>query len=157
MIIGAPREVFEGEKRVALTPQSAIALGKLGYSCAIEAGAGEAARFSDAAYRAAGVEVLPSAADLWARADVVAKVRPPEPAEMGETAPRLEPEHHAEDDLVALLDAAVFDLIPGQHDPPLALPPHAEPPRLSPRMTPAMRRRLDGEAALDRAPLPEPI
>ncbi len=87
MIIGAPREVFEGEKRVALTPQSAIALGKLGYSCAIEAGAGEAARFSDAAYRAAGVEVLPSAADLWARADVVAKVRPPEPAEMALTRP----------------------------------------------------------------------
>ncbi|MER2508958.1 Re/Si-specific NAD(P)(+) transhydrogenase subunit alpha [Amaricoccus sp.] len=87
MIIGAPREVFEGEKRVALTPQSAVALGKLGYSCAIEAGAGAAARFSDEAYRAVGVEVLPSAAELWARADIVAKVRPPEPSEVALTRP----------------------------------------------------------------------
>ena len=60
---------------MALTPQSAVALGKLGYSCAIEAGAGAAARFSDEAYRAVGVEVLPSAAELWARADIVAKVK----------------------------------------------------------------------------------
>ncbi len=87
MIIGAPREIFEGEKRVALTPQSAAALGKLGYSCVIEAGAGEAARFSDDAYRAAGVEVLPTATDLWSRADIVAKVRPPELSEVALTRP----------------------------------------------------------------------
>ena len=80
MKIGAPRETFEGEKRVALTPQSAQALKKLGYDCLIEAGAGEAARFSDDAYREAGVTVVPTAADLWAQADIVAKVRPPEPA-----------------------------------------------------------------------------
>ena len=82
MKIGAPKETFEGEKRVALTPQSALALKKLGYDCLIEAGAGEAARFSDDAYREAGVTVVPSAADLWAQADIVAKVRPPEPAEV---------------------------------------------------------------------------
>jgi NAD(P) transhydrogenase subunit alpha len=80
--IGAPREVVDGEKRVALTPQSAAQLKKLGYDCVIEAGAGEAARFSDAAYAEAGVEVAPTVADLWARADVVAKVRPPEPSEV---------------------------------------------------------------------------
>ena len=82
MKIGAPKETFEGEKRVALTPQSALALKKLGYDCLIEAGAGEAARFSDDAYREAGVDVVPAAADLWAQADIVAKVRPPEPAEV---------------------------------------------------------------------------
>ena len=82
MKIGAPKETYEGEKRVALTPQSAQALKKLGYDCVIESGAGEAARFSDAAYGEAGVEVVPTAAELWAEADVVAKVRAPEPAEI---------------------------------------------------------------------------
>jgi NAD(P) transhydrogenase subunit alpha len=80
--IGAPRERFEGEKRVALTPQSAAALNKLGYECLIEAGAGAPSRFSDDAYRDAGVTVVPSAAELWAQADVVAKIRPPEPSEV---------------------------------------------------------------------------
>ena len=82
MKIGAPKEIIDGEKRVALTPQSAQALQKLGYDCLVESGAGEAARFSDAAYRAAGVEVVPSAAELWAQADVVAKVRAPQPQEV---------------------------------------------------------------------------
>ena len=45
-------------------------------------GAGEAARFSDDTYRAAGVEVVPGAAELWAQADVVAKVRAPQPHEV---------------------------------------------------------------------------
>ena len=82
MKIGTPKERFEGEKRVAMTPQSALALKKLGYDCLIESGAGSAARFSDQAYRDAGVTVVPTAADLWAQADVVAKIRPPEPAEV---------------------------------------------------------------------------
>ncbi|HVL21659.1 MAG TPA: NAD(P)(+) transhydrogenase (Re/Si-specific) subunit alpha, partial [Amaricoccus sp.] len=59
MKIGAPKEIFAGEKRVALTPQSAAALQKLGYECIVESGAGEAARFSDAAYAEAGVKVVP--------------------------------------------------------------------------------------------------
>jgi H+-translocating NAD(P) transhydrogenase subunit alpha len=80
--IGAPREVFPGEKRVALTPQSAQALKKLGYDCVVESGAGEAARFSDDVYRAAGVEVVPHAAALYAAADVIAKVRAPEGSEL---------------------------------------------------------------------------
>jgi NAD(P) transhydrogenase subunit alpha len=81
--IGAPKEIFEGEKRVALTPQSAAALQKLGYECLVESGAGEGARFSDAAYAEAGVKVVPTAAELWSEADVVAKVRPPTEAEVG--------------------------------------------------------------------------
>ncbi len=82
MIIGAPREIFDGEKRVALTPQSALALRKLGYECIVESGAGDAARFSDTAYAEAGVTVVPTAADLWSRADIVVKVRGPEPSEV---------------------------------------------------------------------------
>jgi len=76
VIIGAPKEVFDGENRVALTPESAKHLQKLGHTCIIESGAGQAARYDDAAYEAAGVKVVSSAADLWADADVVAKVRP---------------------------------------------------------------------------------
>ncbi|MBY6058372.1 NAD(P)(+) transhydrogenase (Re/Si-specific) subunit alpha, partial [Leisingera daeponensis] len=54
MKIGTPKETFPGENRVAMTPESAAQLQKLGYGCAIEAGAGAAAGFSDAAYEAAG-------------------------------------------------------------------------------------------------------
>src|SRR5690606_12647117 len=85
MIIGAPREIFDGEHRVALTPASAGQLAKLGYSCIVEAGAGTAAGFSDAAYTEAGVEVVADAATLWGRADLVVKVRPPEPPEVALT------------------------------------------------------------------------
>jgi NAD(P) transhydrogenase subunit alpha len=79
--IGAPKEIEPGESRVAMTPDSAAQLQKLGYDCVIEAGAGAAAGFSDAAYEAAGVEVVKTAAALWKEADIVAKVRPPTEAE----------------------------------------------------------------------------
>ncbi|PRY25946.1 NAD(P) transhydrogenase subunit alpha [Aliiruegeria haliotis] len=82
MKIGSPREVFPGESRVAMTPDSAKQLQKLGYECAIESGAGLAAGFSDAVYADAGVEVLGSAEELYAASDVIAKVRPPEEAEI---------------------------------------------------------------------------
>jgi len=75
--IGAPTEIFEGEARVAMTPDSARQLQKLGYECAIEAGAGQKAGFTDAAYKEAGVEIISTAAGLWKAVDVVAKVRPP--------------------------------------------------------------------------------
>jgi len=80
--IGTPKEIFEGENRVAMTPESALQLQKLGHTCVIETGAGAAAGFDDAAYEAAGVEVAKTAAALWKAADVVAKVRPPSDAEV---------------------------------------------------------------------------
>ncbi len=82
MKIGTPKEVFAGENRVAMTPDSATQLQKLGYDCAIEAGAGAAAGFSDALYTEAGVEVVKTAAALWKAADIVAKVRQPDEAEL---------------------------------------------------------------------------
>ena len=81
MKIGTPKEIFDGEARVAMTPASAKELQKLGYDCAVETGAGQAAGFSDAAYAEAGVEVVESAEALWAASDIVAKVRPPTEAE----------------------------------------------------------------------------
>ncbi|MFA5539101.1 MAG: Re/Si-specific NAD(P)(+) transhydrogenase subunit alpha, partial [Gemmobacter sp.] len=81
MKIGAPTEIFEGEARVAMTPDSAVQLRKLGHDCAIQSGAGLKAGFSDDAYAAAGVEVLADADALWAASDIVVKVRGPEPGE----------------------------------------------------------------------------
>jgi NAD(P) transhydrogenase subunit alpha len=82
MKIGTPRELAPDENRVAMTPDSARALAKLGYECVIESGAGTGARFSDADYEAAGVEVVKTADALWKAADIVAKVQPPEDAEV---------------------------------------------------------------------------
>ncbi len=80
--IGAPKELVAGESRVAMTPDSALQLQKLGYICLIEASAGSLAGFSDKAYRAAGVEVVETAEALFEQADIIAKVRPPEPREL---------------------------------------------------------------------------
>jgi NAD(P) transhydrogenase subunit alpha len=79
--IGALSESFEGENRVAMTPDSAIQLKKLGHDCVIQSGAGLKAGFTDAAYQAAGVEVLADAAAVAAAADVIVKVRGPDAAE----------------------------------------------------------------------------
>lgn len=76
MKFGVPKESDIGESRVALTPNSAKFIQKLGYNCMVESGAGVAARFSDQDYADAGVTVVKSAKELWKSADVVAKVRP---------------------------------------------------------------------------------
>ena len=82
LTIGVPKEVADGEARVALTPDSSLQLQKLGYNCAVESGAGQAAGFSDASYKAAGVTVVKSAAALWKSADIIAKVRQPNATEL---------------------------------------------------------------------------
>lgn len=78
MKIGIPKEIHTDECRVAMTPDTAIQLQKLGYTLAIEAGAGEKAHFSDDAYREVGVEVVDDVKQLWAESDLVMKVRAPE-------------------------------------------------------------------------------
>ncbi len=78
MRIGIPKEIHEGEKRVATTPEAAELLRKLGYEVAIETRAGREAKFSDEAYREAGVIVVGSARELWESSDIILKVRPPE-------------------------------------------------------------------------------
>jgi len=77
MRIGVPKEVTPGERRVATTPEAVGHLVKLGFTVAVETGAGAQASFSDDAYRAAGAEVLPDAGAVWSTADIVLKVRPP--------------------------------------------------------------------------------
>ena len=78
MKIGVPNEIHENECRVAMTPDTAARLQKLGYECAIEAGAGAKANFTDDAYRDAGVTVVADTKQLWAESDIVLKVRQPE-------------------------------------------------------------------------------
>jgi NAD(P) transhydrogenase subunit alpha len=82
LLIGVPREVFPGEKRVATVPEVAEKLIKQGFRVAIEAGAGDSAQIADDAYRAAGVEIVADRAKLWAMADIVFKVRAPSPDEV---------------------------------------------------------------------------
>jgi len=78
MKIGIPREVHDGERRVATTPDVAVQLQKLGFTVSIEAGAGEAANFADSAYAEAGVEIVSDTRALWSGSDIIMKVRGPE-------------------------------------------------------------------------------
>jgi H+-translocating NAD(P) transhydrogenase subunit alpha len=75
--IGVPKETAAGEKRVATVPDVVEKLVKLGFPVAVQSGAGDAANFADDTYRAAGASVVGSAAELWAKSDIVFKVRPP--------------------------------------------------------------------------------
>jgi NAD(P) transhydrogenase subunit alpha len=83
VVIGVPAEVAVGEKRVATVPEVVEKLVKLGFSVAVQSGAGDPANFSDDAYRASGAEVVDGAAALWAKADMVFKVRAPTAQEVG--------------------------------------------------------------------------
>src|SRR5690242_12061323 len=80
MIIGVPKEIKEGEYRVALTPGGAQALRAAGHRVRLQKSAGEQAGFSDAEYRKAGAQIVPTAQAAWT-ADLVLKVKEPLPKE----------------------------------------------------------------------------
>ncbi len=84
LLIGVPKETASGEKRVATVPDVVEKLVKLGFQVAVQSGAGDAANFADDTYRAAGAQVLPSAGEVWARSDIVFKVRAPIPDEVAQ-------------------------------------------------------------------------
>ncbi|MDN7589930.1 Re/Si-specific NAD(P)(+) transhydrogenase subunit alpha [Burkholderia seminalis] len=75
--IGIPLEIATGERRVATVPEVVEKLIKLGFSVAVQSGAGAGANFDDDAYRAAGASIAATAAELWSGSDIVFKVRPP--------------------------------------------------------------------------------
>ena len=77
MKVGIPKEVFEGERRVATTPETAKRLQKLGFEVLVESGAGAKADFSDALYEAADCKVIDGTEALWSEADIVLKIREP--------------------------------------------------------------------------------
>lgn len=78
LVIGVPTEIFEGERRVALTPTNVVLLLKKGYGkVLVQRGAGSKADFLDEAYTAAGATLVDSAIGVWSEADIVLKVRSP--------------------------------------------------------------------------------
>jgi H+-translocating NAD(P) transhydrogenase subunit alpha len=82
-VIGVPRETAPGEKRVATVPEVVEKLIKLGFAVKVESGAGDAANCGDDTYRAAGAEVVATAKELWAAADIIFKVTVPTAEEAG--------------------------------------------------------------------------
>jgi NAD(P) transhydrogenase subunit alpha len=78
MIIGIPKEIHSGERRVAIVPSTIGQLKKLGYSVIVEKGAGMQAHFPDALYQNAGVEVVETPLEIWERSDLIIKIRAPE-------------------------------------------------------------------------------
>tara|TARA_R110002096_G_scaffold212515_4_gene399992 strand:- start:3878 stop:4990 length:1113 start_codon:yes stop_codon:yes gene_type:complete len=80
--VGCPREIKSQESRVALTPGGARQLARQGVPVLIESGAGEGAAYSDSEYKAAGAELISSAADLFDRSDLIVKVKEPQPEEI---------------------------------------------------------------------------
>jgi alanine dehydrogenase len=81
MLIGCPKEIKNQEYRVGVTPQAAQEAVAHGHRVLIEAGAGTGAGFADADYLAAGAAIADTAAEVFARADMVVKVKEPQAAE----------------------------------------------------------------------------
>jgi alanine dehydrogenase len=81
MLIGVPKEIKTHEYRVGLVPSSVRELVHHGHQVTVETGAGLGIGFDDQAYRAAGATIAPGAAEVFAAADMIVKVKEPQPAE----------------------------------------------------------------------------
>ena len=82
MIIGVPKEIKKDEHRVALLPVGAEILSRRRHRVLVEKGAGIGSGISDAEYRAAGAQIVRSAAQIWKKADMIIKVKEPQPVEI---------------------------------------------------------------------------
>src|SRR4029077_1501031 len=74
MIVGVPREMFPGERRVALVPAVVPTLKKAGVNVVVEAGAGVEAGYPDAGYAEKGAKIVASRAEVFGAADIVVQV-----------------------------------------------------------------------------------
>ncbi|PYK88722.1 MAG: alanine dehydrogenase [Verrucomicrobia bacterium] len=81
MVIGIPKEIKEQEQRTALVPSAAELLTKRGHTVLVEKSAGVGSGYPDEEYRKAGAEIVDLAKDVFARADMIVKVKEPLPAE----------------------------------------------------------------------------
>lgn len=81
MIIGVPKEIKDHETRVGLVPGGATVLREAGHEVLVETHAGEASTISDEEYAHAGATIVASAAEVWKRADLIIKVKEPQPSE----------------------------------------------------------------------------
>jgi alanine dehydrogenase len=82
MLVGVPKEVKSHEYRVGLVPGSVRELVHHGHKVVIESGAGAGIGFEDQAYEAAGAEILTRGADVFATAELIVKVKEPQPEEV---------------------------------------------------------------------------
>ena len=89
MKVGVPTEIKTDEYRVALTPSGVRELVDHGHEVVVQAGAGEGSAIADADYEAQGAAILPDADAVFAAADMIVKVKEPQPVEVA----RLEPRH----------------------------------------------------------------
>ncbi len=81
MIIGVPKEIKEQEQRIALVPSAAELLTKRGHTVLVEKNGGVGSGYPDEEYRKACAEIVDLAKDVFARADMIVKVKEPLPAE----------------------------------------------------------------------------
>jgi alanine dehydrogenase len=81
MLIGVPKEIKTLEHRVGLVPSSVKELVRSGHKIIVESGAGAGINFSDEKYEKAGAEIVSTAAEVFARADMIVKVKEPQPQE----------------------------------------------------------------------------
>ena len=77
MIVGLPKEIKDSESRVGLVPAGVHALLQDGHQVLVESHAGEGSGITDEEFKSAGGEIVPAAADVWARAEMVVKVKEP--------------------------------------------------------------------------------
>jgi alanine dehydrogenase len=82
MIVGVPTEVKKDEYRVGMRPVGAEVLTRQGHTVLVQAGAGEGSGFPDEQYDAAGAKIVPTAEDVWGSADLIVKVKEPQPQEV---------------------------------------------------------------------------
>jgi alanine dehydrogenase len=88
MKIGVPREIKKEEYRVGLTPESVGELTRAGHSVVVESGAGIGSGAPDTAYQKAGAKILPDAPAVFGEAEMIVKVKEPQPAECALLTPR---------------------------------------------------------------------
>ncbi|MFM8998951.1 MAG: alanine dehydrogenase [Actinomycetota bacterium] len=81
MIVGIPKEIKDNEYRVAATPEGVRELTAAGHRVVVEAGAGAGSSFDDDAFAASGASILPDADAVFAAADLIVKVKEPQPQE----------------------------------------------------------------------------
>jgi len=89
MVVGVAKEIKDHETRVGLVPSGVLALREAGHEVLVEARAGEGSSISDDEYARAGARIVESAAEVWGKAGLVAKVKEPQPAEYGYFRPGL--------------------------------------------------------------------
>lgn len=89
MIIGVPKEVKDHETRVGLVPSGVTALREAGHEVLVESHAGEGSSLTDREYMQAGAHILENAGEVWRKADLVVKVKEPQPSEYGYFRPGL--------------------------------------------------------------------